>query len=226
MELKKSPKADLEKKRGLFLEIGIVLALVGVLLAFEWTKEEVSGHSLGELMDLTGNEEIIPITRRELEEKKDVPKPIMPVLEINLVDDDVVLDEEFQFDDFEANQDDGFDVIALEEEPEEEPEFFVIVQDMPKFQGGGLDKFRNWVQSSIEYPKIAMENGISGTVYANFIVNQNGELVKLIIVRSVESSLDNEVIRTMSSSPKWEPGRQRGKPVNVRMTIPIKFVLQ
>ena len=226
MELKKSPKADLEKKRGLFLEICIVLALVGVLLAFEWTKEEVSGHSLGELMDLTGNEEIIPITRRELEEKKDVPKPIMPVLEINLVDDDVVLDEEFQLDDFEANQDDGFDVIAMEEEPEEEPEFFVIVQDMPKFQGGGLDKFRNWVQSSIEYPKIAMENGISGTVYANFIVNQNGELVKLIIVRSVESSLDNEVIRTMSSSPKWEPGRQRGKPVNVRMTIPIKFVLQ
>ncbi|MBT3244699.1 MAG: energy transducer TonB [Bacteroidetes bacterium] len=226
MELKKSPKADLEKKRGLFLEICIVLALVGVLLAFEWTKEEVSGHSLGELMDLTGNEEIIPITRRELEEKKEVPKPMMPVLEINLVDDDVVLDEEFQLDDFEANQDDGFDVIAMEEEPEEEPEFFVIVQDMPKFQGGGLDKFRNWVQSSIEYPKIAMENGISGTVYANFIVNQNGELVKLIIVRSVESSLDNEVIRTMSSSPKWEPGRQRGKPVNVRMTIPIKFVLQ
>jgi len=177
-------------------------------------------------MDLTGNEEIIPITRRELEEKKEVPKPMMPVLEINLVDDDVVLDEEFQLDDFEANQDDGFDVIAMEEEPEEEPEFFVIVQDMPKFQGGGLDKFRNWVQSSIEYPKIAMENGISGTVYANFIVNQNGELVKLIIVRSVESSLDNEVIRTMSSSPKWEPGRQRGKPVNVRMTIPIKFVLQ
>ena len=226
MELKKSPKADLEKKRGLFLEICIVLALVGVLLAFEWTKEEVSGHSLGELMDLTGNEEIIPITRRELEEKKEVPKPMMPVLEINLVDDDVVLDEEFQLDDFEANQDDGFDVIAMEEEPEEEPEFFVIVQDMPKFQGGGLDKFRNWVQSSIEYPKIAMENGISGTVYANFIVNQNGELVKLIIVRSVESSLDNEVIRTMSSSPKWEPGRQRGKPVNIRMTIPIKFVLQ
>ena len=102
MELKKSNKANLETKKSLFLEIGYVIALALVLLAFEWTKEEVSFGSLGELQDLAGEEEIIPITRQEMQKPPDPPKPQKVILELNIVEDDVELEDEFEIEDFEA----------------------------------------------------------------------------------------------------------------------------
>ena len=226
MELKKSPKADLEKKKTLFLEIGYVIALAVVLMAFEWTKEDVNFASLGELPDLAGEEEIIPITRQEMQKPPEPPKPQKVILELNIVEDDVELEDEFQIEDFEASQDEEIEIIAMEEEEEEEAEVFFIVEDMPKFQGGTLENFRNYIQESIQYPAIAMENGISGTVYVNFVVNTKGEITAINIVRGVDPSLDNEVIRALKAAPKWEPGKQRGKPVSVSMAIPVKFILQ
>lgn len=226
MELKKSPKADLEKKKTLFLEIGYVIALGLVLMAFEWTKEDVNFASLGELQDLAGEEEIIPITRQEMQKPPEPPKPQKVILELNIVEDDVELDDEFEIQDFEASQDEEIEIIAMEEEEEEEAEVFFIVEDMPTFQGGSLENFRNYIQQSIEYPAIAMENGISGTVYVNFVVNNKGEITSINIVRGVDPSLDNEVIRALKAAPKWEPGKQRGKPVSVSMAIPVKFILQ
>ena len=89
MEIKKSNKADLEKKKSLFLEIGYVIALALVLLGFEWTKSEINVSSLGELKDLAGEEEIIPITRQELQKPVIPPKPQKVILELNIVEDDV-----------------------------------------------------------------------------------------------------------------------------------------
>jgi len=226
MELKKSPKADLEKKKSLFLEIGFVIALSLVLVAFEWTKEDVSFASLGELPDLTGEEEIIPITRQELQKPPDPPKPQKVILELNIVEDDVELEDEFEIEDFEASQDEEIEIIAMEEEEEGDAEVFFIVEDMPTFRGGSLENFRNYIQEAIDYPPIAMENGISGTVYVNFVVNKKGEITSIKIVRGVDPSLDNEVIRSLKSAPKWSPGKQRGKPVSVSMAIPVKFILQ
>ena len=226
MELKKSNKANLETKKSLFLEIGYVIALALVLLAFEWTKEEVSFGSLGELQDLAGEEEIIPITRQEMQKPPDPPKPQKVILELNIVEDDVELEDEFEIEDFEASQDEEIEVIAMEEEEEDEAEVFFIVEDMPKFQGGSLENFRNYIQESIDYPPIAMENGISGTVYVTFVVNKQGQITAIRIVRGVDPSLDNEVLRALKAAPKWSPGQQRGKPVNVSMAIPVKFILQ
>lgn len=226
MELKKSPKADLEKKKTLFLEIGYVIALACVLFAFEWTKSDVSFSSLGELPDLAGEEEIIPITRQEMQKPPEPPKPQKVILELNIVEDDVELEDEFEIEDFEASQDEEIEVIAMEEEEEGEAEVFFIVEDMPTFQGGSLENFRNYIQQSIQYPAIAMENGISGTVYVNFVVNKNGEITSIKIVRGVDPSLDNEVERALKAAPKWAPGKQRGKPVSVSMAIPVKFILQ
>jgi protein TonB len=225
MEQKKSNKADLEKKRGLFLEIGFVLALLFVFGAFEWTKEDVNYSSLGELADLTGEEEIIPITRQELEKPPEPPKPQQVVLELNIVEDDVVLEDDFIIEDFEASQDQDIQMLFAEEEEEAEPDFFVLVEDMPVFQGGGTEQFRNYIQSRIEYPKIAMENGVSGTVYVSFIVDKKGNYSEISILRSVDTSLDNAVLEAISKAPKWTPGMQRGKPVNVKMSIPVKFIL-
>ena len=104
-------------------------------------------------------------------------------------------------------------------------EVFYIVEEMPEFDGGGLEEFRNWVQNNIKYPEIAAQNGISGTVYISFIIDKEGKVSSPKIVRGVDPSLDNEVKRVLSSAPDWTPGAQRGKNVNVQMAIPVKFLL-
>jgi len=161
-----------------------------------------------------------------MQKPPDPPKPQKVILELNIVEDDVELEDEFQIEDFEASQDDEIEIIAMEEEEEADAEVFFIVEDMPTFQGEGLEAFRNYIQASIKYPPIAMENGISGTVYVNFVVNKVGEITGINIVRGVDPSLDNEVSRALKAAPKWSPGKQRGKPVNVSMAIPVKFILQ
>jgi len=225
MELKKSKKANLESKRTLFLEIGFVLALALVLLGFQWTKTELDSGSLGTLPDLAGEEEIIPITRQELQKPITPPKPQAVVLKLDIVDDDVVLDEDLLIDDFEVSQDDIIEIMAVEEEEEDDDFIFVIVEDDPLFQGQDREGFRRYIQSTLKYPQLAMENSISGTVYVNFVVNKQGKMVDIEIMRGVDKSLDNEVIRALKAAPNWTPGKQRGKPVLVRMTIPIRFTL-
>ena len=113
MEIKKSDKANLEKKKGLFLEIGYVVALALVLLGFEWTRTDVNVSSLGELPDLAGEEEIIPITRQELQKPVTPPKPQKVILELNIVEDDIELEDDLLIEDFEASQDDEIEIVRL-----------------------------------------------------------------------------------------------------------------
>ena len=202
-----------------------MLALLFVFAAFEWTQEDVSYGSLGELPELSGEEEIIPITRQEMEKPPEPPKPQKVVLELNIVDDDIELEDEFVIEDIEASQDEEIEIIAIEEESEEGPLLFFLVEDKPSFQGGGPEEFRSYIMSNVTYPRIAMENGISGTVYVTFVVDKTGNYSNLKIQRGVDPSLDNAVIDAINKAPKWKPGAQRGKPVPVSMSIPIRFVL-
>ncbi|MCX6226700.1 MAG: energy transducer TonB, partial [Bacteroidia bacterium] len=107
----------------------------------------------------------------------------------------------------------------------EDAKVFEVVDEMPEFQGGNLDKFLKWVQSNVKYPPIAMENSIQGTVVVSFVVGRTGEVKKINIARGVDPSLDEAVINVLKSAPYWKPGLQRGKPVNVQFSIPIKFNL-
>ena len=225
METKKTKKANLENKRTLFLEIGFVIALALVFVGFEWSKTELKNNSLGELKDLSGEEEIIPITRQELQKPPTPPKPQAIGLELNIVENDIELEDDIIIEDFDASQDDAIELLEIAEEVEEEETIFVIVEDMPKFQGGDLDDFRRYIQGSIKYPRIAEENSISGTVHVSFVVNKQGEISEITILRGVDNSLDNEVIRALKAAPKWTPGMQRMKPVLVRMSMPVKFTL-
>lgn len=225
MEKKKSKKANLEDKRTLFLEIGLVLALALVLLGFQWTKTELQKSSLGTLTDLQGEEEIIPITRQELQKPVTPPKPQAVVLKLDIVDDDVELEDDFMVEDFEINQDDVIEIMTIEEEEEEDDYVFVLVEDPPLFQGGDINAFHRYIQGAITYPKIAEENAITGTVHVNFVINRKGELTDINILRGVDRSLDNEVIRALKAAPNWTPGKQRGKPVLVRMSLPVRFTL-
>ncbi len=229
MELKKSEKADLEKKKGLFLQIGLVTVLAMLLIAFEWTTREVSTGSLGELADVVMEEEIIPITRPDEVQPPPPPPPPQVTEVLNIVEDDVDIDDEIFIDDVEARADTRIDfsqMVFEEEEEVAEDEVFFIVEDMPSFQGGGQDAFRTWIAENLRYPQIAAENGIQGRVFVQFVVNADGTVSDATVVRGVDPSLDREALRVVMASPNWTPGRQRGEPVRVAFTFPINFVLQ
>jgi len=95
---------------------------------------------------------------------------------------------------------------------------------MPKFQGKDFNTFRDWIAKNLKYPDVALENGVSGRVYVKFIVNSKGEVGNVVVARSSgDTSLDNEAVRVISSSPKWTPGSQQGKPVRVEFLFPVLF---
>ena len=226
---KKTERANLEKQKGLFTEIGLVLALIFTLGAFEYTKEDLKQSTLQALRDAQGEEEIIPITRQELQKPPEAPKPKTVIIDLKIVEDDVKLEDNLDFDAFDANQNDAIKIATVvgntKEEEEAETTVFLIVEDMPTFQGGSIENFRNYIQATVKYPALAMENSISGTVYVSFVVNRRGEVSNITIARGVDASLDEAVINALKNAPKWEPGKQRGKPVNVSFSIPVKFIL-
>lgn len=225
MELKKTDEANLEKKRTIFLEIGFVVVLSLVLLAFEWTSSKSDGAGLGSLDDLTTEEEIIPITRQE-EVKPPPPPPPPKVTEVlNIVEDDIEIEDEVEIEDTEADQDMAVQIVDIvEDEEEEDAPVFFIVEDMPEFPGGDL-ALRKHIAENIHYPEIAKENGIQGRVFVQFVVNKKGEVEQIKVVRGVDPSLDKEAVRVIQNLPKWKPGQQRGKPVKVSFTVPINFQL-
>ena len=229
MELKKTPKADLELKKNVFFMLGLVVSLGLMLLAFEWTAKPEKADSLGTMGAVNVEEEIIPVTR-EQEIKPPPPPPPPQVVEVlNIVDDDVDINDELKIEDSEADDKTLITVApvisAKEEEEEESAEVFFIVEDMPEFPGGEM-ALRTYIANSIKYPVIAQENGIQGKVYVTFVVGKDGSVSQASIARGVDPSIDKEALRVVNSLPKWKPGKQRGKPVNVSYTVPINFVLQ
>jgi len=225
MEIKKSKRADLEKKRVVFVTYGLVLVLAVLLLAFEWGTE-LQENTLITQQDNAVVEEDIIITRQEPPPPPPPPPPPQVVDMISIVEDDVDIDE-IDFESMEADEDMSYDIVVFEEEEEvAEEEVFVIVEDMPGFQGGDINNFRTWVAKNLEYPQIAQENGISGRVFVQFAVNSKGDVVDVKLVRGVDPALDAEALRVIKSSPKWSPGKQRGRPVKVQFTFPVVFVLQ
>ena len=227
MEVKKSPKADLESKKSVFMQIGLVAVLAMVLIAFEWTTTDVDVSQFEMVEDLEAEEEIMPITRQE-EVKPPPPPPPPKVADVlNIVEDDVELDEELDIEDTEMDQDTEIDFadLAMEEEEEEDAPVFFIVEGMPEFPGGEVE-LRKYIAKSVKYPVIAQENGIQGRVYISFVVSKKGEVTDVKVARGVDPNLDKEAIRVVKAMPKWKPGKQRGKAVKVSYTVPINFVLQ
>lgn len=228
MELKKNPKVNLEKKKTLFMEIGLVVTLALILIAFEWKSSEGIQTDFAQMQETVMEEEMIPITQPEEVKPPPPPEPVQVVDVINIVDDDVDIDDDMDIFDTEFTEDAAVQIVEFsdEEEEVEEEQIFVIVEDMPGFGGGDSNKFREYIQKNLKYPDIAAENGIQGRVFVSFVVEPNGEVSNVRVVRGVDPSLDREAVRVVESSPKWTPGKQRGKPVRVSFTFPIIFVLQ
>ena len=228
MEVKKSPKADLEPKKTVFMQIGLVVVLSLVFIAFEWTSTNVDVNTGLMIDDDAVEEEIIPITRQE-EVKPPPPPPPPKVTDVlNIVENDVELEEELIIEDTEMDQDTEIDFsdINIEDDSagDDAPVFF-IVEDMPEFPGGE-SALHKYLGTEVKYPVIAQENGIQGRVYVKFVVNVDGQVANVEIARGVDPSLDKEALRVVKAMPKWKPGKQRGKAVRVSYTVPINFVLQ
>jgi protein TonB len=228
MEPKKSEKANLENKKTLFLQIGIIVALLISLLAFDWTTGDRGASAFDGMTEQAMEEEQIPVTEEIPPEQ--APPPEVTVTDLfEIVENDVVLNTDVRFDDDETSEDKVVEiyapVIQAEAEATEE-EIFVIVEDMPTFKGGDINKFREWVQKRVRYPELAAENGIQGRVFITFVVETSGAVSNVSITRSVDALLDEAAKEAVAASPKWEPGMQRGRPVRVRYSIPIIFQLQ
>ena len=230
MEVKKTPKADLENKKLLFREIGLIIALGVVLLAFEWTSAEKAETVNLSVQEQVIEEEFIPVTQHEQAPPPEAPK--IPVLSdiIDIVDDDIVVTDNL-FIDMEDDASIGVEImdyvaVVEEEEVEEEAIPFALVEEKPKFQGGDANDFSKWVNSKLVYPEIAKENGVQGRVTLQFTVYTDGSVRDVKVLRGVDASLDREAVRIVSMSPKWTPGKQRERPVKVTYTFPVLFQLR
>lgn len=229
MEIKKSDKANLEKKKLLFFEIGMVIALGIVWGALEWTSHETNYDALVDTTQAIDEEEIINVDPT-------TPPPPPQTQEIPVLSDVIdIVDDDIEVQDMMINTEDDANlgvevkdyVAEVEEEVvEEEAIPFQLVEKQPSFQGGGPNEFTKWVNQRLVYPEIAKENGVQGRVTLQFTVEKDGRVTNVKVLRGVDSSLDKEAVRVVSSSPKWTPGKQRDRAVKVTYTFPVIFQLR
>lgn len=225
MEIKKTPKANLENKKTMAILIGLVLALGIMFIAFEWSKNEIKVYDDAIQGEFVEDEEMIEVTFRD-ETPPPPPPPIQETVLSDIIDirDDK---EDIQTKDFDSEDDKNKKVviqapIAAPVEDPEENRIHVVVERMPEFPGGEA-AMNQFISRNIRYPVIAQENGIQGRVVVQFVVNTDGKIVDVEVVRGVEESLDKEAVRVIKAMPPWNPGRQGGKNVRVKYTLPIRF---
>ena len=224
MKNRKTQKANLENKRLLFFEIGFILALLFVISAFSLKDYDKQIYTPVSLKDDGLATEIVPIT---VQKKKPIPLPPPQISNIKIVKDFVNTDETFSID-VNIDEEEGYEIYIPANEPEDDTDEtppFIIVQDMPMFPGGTSELMR-YLATNIKYPPYAKEAGIQGRVFINFIVETDGSITNVKILRGIGGGCDEEAIRVVKNMPKWKPGMQRGKPVRVPFNLPVKFTLQ
>ena len=228
MEIKKSPKADLESKKLTFTLIGLVVTLCVVWRVFEYKsydKQSLEGLQVAvEVIE----EEMVEITKQE-QPKVQPPQPKPQVTQIEVVEDDVEVEDEIEInaevDQNEVIEEYEFTPPEIEEEEIVEAEIFKVVEEMPEFPGGAA-KLMEYIQKNIKYPMMARESDIQGRVFVNFVVEPDGSISNVTVMRGIGGGCDEEAVRVVNSMPNWKPGKQRGSAVRCAYTVPIIFKLQ
>jgi protein TonB len=226
MQVKKSEKASLEKDKLVYVLMGLVFTLSLVYVALEWTEREVTKYEVTDTEFLF--EEEVEIQQTTQETPPPPPPPAVQEVEVlNVVEDNVETESiEVNAEDDKAEEVVIAAPVEAPVEEEEEEVVFVVVESMPEFPGGQQALFK-YLSENVKYPVIAQENGIQGRVICQFVVNKDGSIVDVEVVRSGgDPSLDKEAVRVIKSMPKWKPGKQRGKAVRVKYTVPVNFKLQ
>lgn len=227
MEVKKTRRANLEKGKSRWLFMGLIVVLSFMFVSFEWTERNVT-YAISDLVnDPDFFEDLVPVTYNQ---EKPLPPPPPPAAvnpeELKIVDDKSTERES----DIAASDPTDAPVIIptpieVPEETVEEETEFIIVEEMPMF-GSGTTDLMKYLSANIKYPTVSAEQGVQGKVVVQFVVGTHGEILNPVVVKSVDPYLDKEAIRVISTMPKWKPGKQRGKAVRVKYTVPVVFKLQ
>ena len=226
MEEKKSPKANLENKKLMFMQIGLVISLLIAWLAFEhksYDKREIDPSLLRQTEVL--DEEMVEITKQEEQKPQPVEMP-KQTTQLEIVQDDVEV-EDIEIN-AEVEQNEVIEEYVAPEVVEDEvveQEIFKIVEEMPSFPGGE-QKLMKYVSDNVKYPQIARETGIQGRVFVNFVVEPDGSVSNVSVLRGIGGGCDEEAMRVVKNMPKWKPGKQRGKAVRMQYMLPINFTLK
>lgn len=229
MEIKKTSKANLENKKSRWLLVGYVIVLVFMFVAFEWSKRDVKIDMSGALTENVFELDMeIPITDQK--ELITPPPPVTPAIAeiLTIVTDESNVEETTIASSEELGEKVEIKPIAIttDESVPVEDEIFEIVEENPEFLNGGMVGLLQYLGKNINYPTIAIENGTEGRVTVQFIVNKDGSIVDVKVLRGIDPYLDKEAVRVISSMPKWKPGKQRGKAVRCKYTVPVMFKLQ
>ena len=228
METKKTPKANLESKRPTWLLVGYVTVLAFMFVAFEWTRD-IRVDTSGRINENVFEQDMeIPLTRQP-ELTPPPPPQVTPINDVlTIIDDDATAEET----NFASLEETGEDVVikhipvTVDEEVVVEDDIFVVVEENPQFPNGGTAGLLQYLGKNIKYPTIPQENGTQGRVTVQFVVNKDGSIVDVKVIRGVDPYLDKEAVRVIYTMQKWIPGKQRGVPVRCKFTVPVTFKLQ
>ncbi len=222
MAIRKNPKADLRKTYGVVVEIGMIAALLLLILAFRVNLDRGETMEFQQIeQEVVQMEEILQT--KQIQKPPPPPKPPVPVEVPNdeiIEDDDLDLDASLDIEEPLANLPPPPPPEEDEPEPEPEPEIFVVVEQMPELIGGLGE-----IQKKIKYPEIARKAGVEGRVIIQFIVDESGSVSEPAVVRGIGAGCDEEALRVVRQA-KFKPGKQRGKSVKVKMSLPITFKLK
>jgi periplasmic protein TonB len=225
MEIKKSKKADLERKKPIYLQVGLVLALSLALLSFEYKSYDKIQEEAASVAQAEVIEEVVMQTKQEVKPETPPPAQAQTTL-LNIVDNNVKVDNDIEIDaDDNGEKNQEYQEVTQEVAVEaEEAQIFSVVEESPSYPGGDEARMK-YLKDNLKYPQLARESGIDGTVYIEFIVERDGSISKSVIKRDIGGGCGDEALRVVKSMPKWSPGKQRGKPVRTQFVLPIKFIL-
>ena len=219
MALRKEEGANLRNWYRLFIEVGLVLSLGLLIVAFQLDYQPKDSFQV----NLQEQETVEMEEIQQTEQETKPPPPPKPPVPVEVPDNATIDNEDVDFDaslnlDEKLNTDQG--PPPAEDDEEEEDEIFVVVENQPKLKGG-----MRALQEEVDYPDFAKKAGIEGRVFVQFVVDENGNVQDPRVTRGVHKLLNKEAIRAVKKM-KFEPGRQRGKPVKVQMSLPVSFQLQ
>jgi protein TonB len=222
MELKKDPRLDLRRRMPLFFNIGLVVSLLFVITAFEW-----KFYESGSGVDLTGPARFGDDMLVEVLEHKVIPPMPQVVHLVEVVDERELIDEPEIEIDIDYQEDRVLEDYVFEDPLDDEPadRTFILVEQMPTFRGQDQSAFLKYVMERVKYPKAARRMQLEGKVFVSFIIDKDGSVAEVKIVKGIGGGCDAEVMRVLNEAPKWQPGKQRGRPVKVSMMLPVTFRL-
>ena len=226
IDIKKNRDTIGREHRILFLNVGMALSVLLVTIIINWRfTGDQDIVDLGQVVD--NAEEIIEIPISE----QQPPPPPAKTPEVYLIkevaNEEIIEEIEVNLDvEISANEvTEQFEYIPLEEEEEVAEEIFTIVETAPE-PLGGYEAFHRFIAESLTYPRAAARMNVSGKVFVQFVVEKDGSITDIEVVKGIGAGCDEEAVRVLSIAPKWSPGKQRGVPVRVIKIIPIHFVLK